>query len=204
VLTPRSTEKILNAAGLKLPAQMEVFVQDALKDACEQIGYPLVMKVIGPLHKSDAGGVQVGIKNSDEARSAWKTMLSIEDAKGVLLQPMIEGHEVILGVSREGAFGHLIMFGLGGIYTELFKDVRFAFAPLSIDESENMVKGIKCYPMLEGIRGERGMSINLLTDFLLRLSQLVTDFPIIREIDLNPVKGYDADLYAIDARIIIA
>lgn len=203
VLTPRDTEKILNAAGIKLPAQMEVFAQDALKDACEQIGYPLVMKVIGPLHKSDAGGVQVGIKNSDEARSAWKAMLSIEDAKGVLLQPMIEGHEVILGVSREGEFGHLIMFGLGGIYTELFKDVRFALAPLSIDESLNMVKGIKCYPMLEGIRGERGMSINLLTDFLLRLSQLVTDFPIIREIDLNPIKGYDADLYAIDARIII-
>ncbi len=202
-LDPETTKEILAGAGVKLPMQIEVFEQEELKSFCEQVSYPLVMKVIGPLHKSDVGGVRVDLKNYAEAQSAWKELLCIKDAKGVLLQPMIEGHEVILGVSREGAFGHLIMFGLGGIYTEVFKDVRFALAPLSIKESQLMVKAIKGYPMLKGIRGERGMSIDLLTDFLLRLSQLVTDFPMISEIDLNPVKGYGSDLYAIDARIIV-
>ncbi len=202
-LPPEIVKEILMAAGFKLPSQIEVFEKEALMSACEEIGFPLVMKVIGPLHKSDVNGVRTGISGPDDVGVAWHDLLKIRDAKGVMVQQMVEGHEVILGASREGLFGHLIIFGLGGIYTEVFKDVRFSLAPLAVEECQNMVRGINGYPMLKGIRGERGMSVELLTDFLLRLSMLVSDFPQIREIDLNPVKGFDSELFAIDARIIL-
>ena len=117
---------------------------------------------------------------------------------------MIGGLEVILGASREGEFGHLVMFGLGGIYAEVLKDVNFALAPLSLDESLRMIRGIRSYAVLEGVRGEAGMDIDVLADNIQRLGRLVSDFPRIKEIDLNPIKGVDADLYAVDARIILA
>ena len=130
-------------------------------------------------------------------------MMAINQAEGVLLQPMVDGLEVILGVSREDGFGHLIMFGLGGIYTEVLKDVQFALAPLSVAQCQSIVRGIRSFALLEGVRGDKGMDIRLLAEYLLRLGCLVTDFPQIRELDLNPVKGIDRNLYAIDARIIL-
>ncbi|MGD9366311.1 MAG: acetate--CoA ligase family protein, partial [Desulfobacteraceae bacterium] len=170
---------------------------------CAQVGFPLAMKVIGPLHKTDVGGVKLGIADNDDARRSWDDMFTIENAEGVLLQPMIGGIEVILGASREGDFGHLIMFGLGGIYTEVLKDVQFALAPLTKAESRRMIRGIRSYAILQGVRGEAGMDIDVLADHVQRLSLLVHDFPQIDEIDLNPVKGTGVDLYAVDARIIL-
>jgi acetyltransferase len=161
------------------------------------------MKVIGPLHKTDVGGVKLGIANDEEALRAWGEMLSIDNAEGVLLQPMVSGIEVILGASREGDFGHLIMFGLGGIYTEVLKDVQFGLAPLTQAESRRMIRGIRSYAILEGVRGEPGMALDVLVDNVQRLSLLVHDFPQIEEIDLNPIKGTGADLFAVDARIIL-
>jgi acetyltransferase len=194
---------VLQAAGFKLPRQIEVFKRDDLASSCARVGFPLVMKVIGPLHKTDVGGVKLGIGNDEEALQAWDEMLNIDNAQGVLIQPMIGGIEVILGASREGAFGHLVMFGLGGIYAEVLKDVQFGLAPLSEDESLRMIRDIHSYAILEGIRGEPGMDIDLLADNVQRLSRLVHDFPRIKEIDLNPIKGMGTDLYAVDARIII-
>jgi acyl-CoA synthetase (NDP forming) len=111
--------------------------------------------------------------------------------------------EVSLGASREGRFGHLVMFGLGGVYAEVLNDVRFALAPLSRNESLRMIQGIRSYALLQGVRGESGMDPEVLADCLQRLGRLVSDFPDIKEIDLNPVKGVGADLYAVDARIIV-
>lgn len=195
--------RVLEAAGFKLPRQMEVFKREDLVLNCAQVGFPLAMKVIGPLHKTDLGGVKLGIANDDDARRSWDNLLTIENAEGVLLQPMIGGIEVILGASREGDFGHLIMFGLGGIYTEVLKDVQFALAPLTKAESRRMIHGIRSYAILEGVRGEAGMDIDVLADNVQRLSLLVHDFPQIDEIDLNPIKGMGVDLYAVDARIIL-
>jgi acetyltransferase len=163
----------------------------------------MVMKVIGPLHKTDVGGVRLGIGNEEDARKAWDDLLAIKDAQGVLIQPMISGIEVILGATREPGFGQLIMFGLGGIYTEVLKDVQFGLAPLSNVESRRMIEGIRSYALLEGVRGERGMEIDILVDYVQRLSRMAYDFPQIIEIDLNPIKGTGADLYAVDARIIM-
>jgi acetyltransferase len=203
VLDPETAENLLNAAGFTLPAQAEVFDKTALSEACDKIGYPLVMKVIGPLHKSDVGGVKFGIKSLPAAETAFDELMAIKDAKGALLQPMVSGTEMILGASREGDYGHLIMFGLGGIYAEVFKDVRFALAPLSAEESMGLIRGIRSLPILEGVRGQKGVDLEVVSDNLQRLGMLVSDFPQIKEVDLNPLKGIEKNLYAIDARIIL-
>ena len=201
-LDPEAVKEILAATGLKLPFQEDVFDKANLAAACEKAGYPLVMKVIGPLHKSDVGGVKVGIPNIEKTEEAWDELMKIKDAKGVLIQQMIEGTEVILGAKKEDRFGHLIMFGLGGIYTEALKDVSFALAPLGREEGMAMIRKIKTLPILKGIRGQKDVSLDILADYLARLSLLVDNFPQIEEIDLNPVKGYETYLYVVDARII--
>ncbi len=202
-LEPEDVTGILQAAGFRLPTQLEVFKRDDLVKATDAVGFPQVMKVIGPLHKTDVGGVILGINSYEEAANAWNKLLDIPDAEGVLLQPMIKGTEVIAGASKEDDFGHLIMFGLGGIYAEVLKDVSFALAPLSEDESMQMIQTIQSFKILEGFRGEPGMDLGILSDNIQRLGKLVSDFPIIQEIDLNPIKGFATELYAVDARIIV-
>ncbi len=201
-LSPDAVRRVLAAAGFKVPAQMEVFDKGQLSKACEDIGYPMAMKVIGPLHKSDVGGVRLAMHTYEEAEEAWSNLSKIDGASGVMIQPMIRGIEVIIGGIKEENFGHLIMFGLGGIYTEVLKDVNFALAPLSLEEGMRMIRQTKSFPLLEGVRGEKGVSLNLLSEYLIRLSLLLNDFPQIVEIDLNPVKGLGSDLYVVDARII--
>ncbi len=202
-LDPLTVRRILLAAGFPLPEEITVEDQSNLSAACLRLGFPLAIKVIGPLHKTDVGGVRLGISNPAEAQAAWSALMGIPGALGVLLQPMISGLEVILGASREGNFGHLIMFGLGGIHTEVLKDVRFALAPLSKTEAYELINTIRGRALLDGVRGAVGMNTALLADFLVRLGRLVADFPAICEIDLNPVKGLGERLMAVDARIIL-
>ncbi|MFV0438009.1 MAG: acetate--CoA ligase family protein, partial [Desulfopila sp.] len=203
-LEPATVARILKAAGIPQPPQAEVFSEDQLENGCKQVGYPLVMKVIGPLHKTDVGGVRLGIENDASARAAWAEMMTIDGAEGVLLQPMIGGQEVIVGASREDQFGHLIMFGLGGIHAEVLKDARFALAPLTENEAMRLIDGIRSRPLLDGVRGAPGMNVAILAEIIQRMGQLVTDFPQIGEIDLNPVKGTGDNLWAVDARIIVS
>lgn len=203
-LNPEQVSKILSDAGFPMPPQVEAFNESELEDGCEKIHFPLVMKVIGPLHKTDVGGVIVGVNSIEELRKNWHKLMAIDNAQGVLLQPMIQGPEVILGASREANFGHLLMFGLGGIYAEVLKDVSFSLAPVSASESMDMIKEIRSYKVIEGVRGEPGMNIQKLSDCVIRLGKLVSDFPQIAEIDLNPIKGVDKNLFAVDARIIVS
>jgi acyl-CoA synthetase (NDP forming) len=203
VLDPTGVEGTLTRAGFVLPRQVLITSRDKLAAACERIGYPLTMKVSGPLHKSDLGGVRIGIGSIDVAQSTWEELMAIKGATGVLVQQIVEGSEVILGSSRSGDLGHLVMFGLGGIYAETLKDVQFALAPLAEEECREIVMSIKAFPILEGIRGQEGMSVDLLIDYIRRIGRLVTDFPAIREIDLNPIKGFGKNLCLVDARIIL-
>jgi acyl-CoA synthetase (NDP forming) len=203
-LDPDKVQAILEAAGIPLPRQIHVFQQEALIPGCRQVGYPLAMKVIGPLHKTDVGGVRIGITDDTQALEAWQALIRVPEAQGVLIQPMIDGPEVILGASREGDFGHLVMFGLGGIFAEALKDAHFALAPLSRDESLRLIQGIQGQAIINGVRGQAGMNMEVLADLLQRLGRLVCDFPRIKEIDLNPIKGINTQLYAVDARIIVA
>lgn len=196
-------ERIIRGAGFKLPIQKEILHETDLRRISISIGYPQVMKVIGPLHKTDVGGVVLDIKDEDAAEDSWKKLMAISGAKGVLVQQMIGGTEVIIGASKEKDFGHLVMFGLGGVYAEVLKDVQFNIAPLSLDESRDMIRSIRGYDIIDGVRGEEGMSEAVLIDYVQRLGQLVSDFPQINEIDLNPVKGTGTNLYVVDARILV-
>ncbi len=203
-LQPATVQRVLRGAGFRLPEQVEIHRLEDLAAGCRRVGFPLAMKVIGPLHKTDVGGVRLGIGDDNMALAAWSALMAISAARGVLLQPMIGGLEVILGASREGEFGHLVMFGLGGIHAEVLKDVSFALAPLTTGEAGQLIDGIRSRKLLDGVRGAPGMDTAMLADFLVRLGQLVTDFPEIGEIDLNPVKGSGDRLFAVDARIIMA
>lgn len=200
-LSPQLAREILTAAGLQFPCQQELTEKGALANIA--FAFPWAMKVLGPLHKSDVGGVRLNINSRVEAEQVWDEMLSIKDAYGCIVQQMLSGTEVIIGANREEGYGHLVAFGLGGIYTETLKDVNFHLAPLSVAEANKMIRSIKAFPLLQGVRGEPGMDLEMLADWLLRISRLVTDFPQIQEMDLNPVKGYDRGLYVVDARIIV-
>lgn len=200
-LSPRVTREVLQAAGIRFPGQVELADKAGLKDI--PFAFPWVMKVMGPLHKSDVGGVRVGITDRAQAETVWDEILKIKDASGVLIQQMVKGSEVIIGANREPEYGHLVAFGLGGIYTEALKDVKFALAPLAREEAERMIQSIRALPLLKGVRGEPGMDFATLGDILIRISLLVTDFPSIQELDLNPVKGYGKDIYTVDARILV-
>jgi acyl-CoA synthetase (NDP forming) len=149
------------------------------------------------------GGVQVGIQSLEGARSSWDQLVQIQDASGCLVQEMVTGTEVLIGAKREDGFGHLVAFGLGGIYTEALKDITFALARLSEEEAERMIRSMRAFPLIQGVRGQPGLDIELLSDWLIRISMLVDDFPHIRELDLNPVKGSGTDLYVVDARVIV-
>jgi len=200
VLPPDITRRVLRAAGLRLPAQ-QVLDREA-DPSSVTIPFPWAMKVTGPLHKSDVGGVKLGIRNVDEARAVGHALLRIQGATGCLVQQMIPGTEVIIGSKREEGYGHLVAFGLGGIYTEALKDVQFRLAPLSTAEAENMIQSIRAFPIIRGLRGQPSMDAGLLADMLVRVGLLVAEAPQIQEMDLNPVKGSGTDLYVVDARIV--
>ncbi len=202
MLTQEAVSEILLAAGFTLPEQITVYAKSALARACDTLCFPIAMKVVGPFHENDIGGMKTDIQNSDEAGVTWDRMLDIEGVNGIRLQKMVSGTELIMASSREQGIGQLILFGLGGIHAKILKELQFALAPLSYDESMRMIKAIKGFPVLEGIDGEQGIELDLLSDHLLRLALLVTDFPQIKKIDLIPVKGADSNLYIVDARMI--
>ncbi len=201
-LKPDVVTSILKALGIPVPMEAYACEMDEAVRITEEIGFPLVMKVIGPVHKSDVGGVLLGISSMEEMKKGFNNLISIVGAEGVLFQEMARGIEVILGISREvGGFGHLIMFGLGGIYTEVMKDVAFSLAPVSRDEALRQVTSIKSFKILEGVRGKKGMNIQRLVDIILRLSYLVENYPQVKEMDINPLMGYEDKILAVDARI---
>jgi acyl-CoA synthetase (NDP forming) len=197
------TREVLAAAGIPCPAQAEIHSGVELGDVQTIIPFPWAMKVTGPLHKTDVGGVSLGIGDLEAASEAWDRLMAINGATGVLIQQTIEGAEVIMGLSREGDFGHLVAFGLGGIYAEALGDVHFRLAPLSVAEARGMVRSIKGLAIVQGTRGQVGLDLDVLADLLVRVSLIARDVPAIREMDINPVKGRGQDLFAVDARIIM-
>ncbi|HMK35164.1 MAG TPA: acetate--CoA ligase family protein, partial [Desulfomonilaceae bacterium] len=197
------TRRVLEAAGIPTPAQVELRDRNTLGTLENEIPFPWVMKVMGPLHKSDVSGVITGIQDLAGAEAAWDKLTAIEHASGVMVQKMVSGSEVIMGLSREGDYGHLVAFGLGGIYAEALGDVRFGLAPLSREEARRMVRSIKGLPILQGTRGQSGLDLELLADLLVRVSLLARDLPRIKEMDVNPLKGRGKDLVAVDVRMIV-
>ena len=181
--------------------------KEAEKAALE-IGFPVVVKADSTtiVHKSDMGGVAVNLKDGDAVKSVVMEMekkLAADDLKFFVQKHMPDGLEVILGAKAEEGLGHLIMFGMGGIYVEVLKDVVFDITPVSATEARDMISSIKMAPLLEGVRGEKGVDQKALVEIIQRLSQLVTDLDDIKEMDLNPVIAYEDSVFVVDARISI-
>ena len=207
--------EVLEAYGFPTPKSILCTTEQECMDAAKQISYPLVMKIVSPdiIHKSDAGGVKVGIKTDDELRNSFRTITenalkykSDAKIKGVLVQEMVKSaKETILGASQDPTFGPVIMFGLGGIYVEVLKDVVFRVAPIDEQEAINMVESIKTIKLLKGVRGEKPSDLKAIADSLQRLSQLVVDFQEIKEFDINPLLVLEEGKGArvVDARIIL-
>jgi 4-hydroxybutyryl-CoA synthetase (ADP-forming) len=205
--------EILKAYGFSTPKKFLATNEEESAKAAEEIGYPVVMKIVSPqiIHKSDAGGVKIGIKNQQEAIKAFNEILlnvkkykSDAEIKGVLVQEMIgSSKETILGAKRDPLFGPLIMFGLGGIYVEVLKDVIFRIAPIDEQQAKEMVESIKTIKLLKGVRGEKESDIDGIVESIQRLSQLVTDFPEIEEFDMNPLLVLEKGngVRAVDVRI---
>ncbi len=207
--------EVMEAYGMRLPQSLLAQSPDEAAALAAQIGYPVVMKISSPdiLHKSDIGGVKVGITDAAMARDAYELIeyrarKYSRDATiwGVLVQEQVrKGREVLVGVSRDPQFGPLLAFGLGGIYVEVLQDVAFRLAPISREEAREQIRSIRTLPLLQGVRGEPPADLHAAEDVLLRVSQMVTDFPEIVEMDINPLIVYNQGEGAtvVDARIIL-
>jgi acetate---CoA ligase (ADP-forming) subunit beta len=179
----------------------------------DEIGYPIVAKIVSAdiVHKSEAGGVIVNLKSAKEAADAYKKIL--ENAKnykptakitGVLIQEMApQGVEVIVGAVKDAQFGQTLMFGLGGIFVELLKDVTFKIAPITEEDAKEMITGVKAYPLLKGFRGSAPVDVDALVKILMNASKLIMAHPEIKELDLNPIMAYAVGAKTVDARIIL-
>ena len=205
--------EVLGAYGFPVPKSALAGSRGEVAKIAEEVGFPIAMKIASPdiLHKTDVGGVVIGIESVEVAEKTFGRMVGQAreahpdaDIWGVNIQEMArKGHEVILGATRDPKFGHLLMFGLGGIYTEALRDVTFRLAPLRQLSARNMLAEIRGHKILEGIRGELAADLDTLQECLERLSQLVVEFPLIKELDINPLLVYPEGAVAVDARIII-
>ncbi len=208
-------QEILKAYGITTPKSAVGATPDEAVAYCREIGYPVVMKIASPdiLHKSDVGGIIVGVKSDAEARQAFDTLIQRAKAAkpdatiwGAQIQEMVtNAREVIIGMNRDPQFGPLVMFGLGGIYVEVLKDVTFRVAPMPRIQAQEMVASIRTYKLLTGVRGQAASDLDAVVDTILRVSQLVTDFPEIAELDINPllVREQGKGAVAVDMRLIL-
>jgi len=194
-------QEVLRAYGFPIPKSILAKKDKEAIQAAKKIGYPVVMKIVSPqiIHKSDAGGVKVGLKNSQEVKTAFKEIIKNAKKynkkaiiKGVLIQEMVKGgKETIIGSKLESGFGPVVMFGMGGIYVEVLKDVTFRLAPITNSEADEMISSIKTNKLLQGVRGEKPSDTKKLSECLQRISQLVNDFKEIKELDMNPVLVFE-------------
>lgn len=202
-LSAKDVNSLLTAAGIPTVKEFITSNLSQAKIAVQSMGFPIVMKVVGPLHKSDVGGVVLNINDMSHLEREFERMMKIENSVGVMLQQMISGKELFVGAKKEDDFGHLIMCGLGGIFIEVFKDVSVGIAPLSSQEVDKMIKSLKSYKIIEGTRGEKALNEPLFNDIVCRISSLVSIAPEISEMDLNPLLATSEKVVAVDARISI-
>ncbi|MEE9198740.1 MAG: acetate--CoA ligase family protein [Dehalococcoidia bacterium] len=207
------SKEVLREAGISTTETYLAVSRDEATALANKIGFPVVLKVLSPqiLHKSDIGGVKLGLGSEKEVAAAYGEIIAAVKAKepsatveGVSVQGMARsGVEVIMGMSKDPQFGPVLMFGLGGILVEVLKDVAFRIVPLTRRDAREMIREIKGYPILEGYRGQEPANVELLEDTLLKLSEFVEAHSEIKEIDLNPIFAYRDGLTAVDARIIL-
>ena len=197
--------ELLDAAGISRKKSVEVSKKEDALAFAKEVGcskdVPLVMKVVGPLHKSDVGGVTLGVKDLDTVAKEFDRLIVIPETYAVEMYPMLDGTDVYIGAIRDEKFGHQIFFGLGGIFIEVLKDVQSALAPITADEAKQMLTKLRGYKILQGVRGQEPVNIDLYAEQVARVSALVQAAPEIVEMDLNPLLGNPRYVTAVDARI---
>jgi acetyltransferase len=198
---PEVIHHLFKAAGIPIVKELVVTSGDAAVEAARDIGFPVVMKVVGPIHKTDVGGVVLNIRNEESVRKEFVHLMKIREATGVLVAQMALGTELFLGAKYEPKFGHVILCGLGGIYVEVMKDVTSGLAPLTLEEAMSMIQNLKSFKILQGYRGKRGVNIRYFAEIIVRLSSLLRFATEIKEMDVNPLMGKGNDIFAVDARI---
>ncbi len=200
-LLPSAVRSLLDGAGIPRAKEATVHTPEMAMEKAKVIGYPLVMKVVGPVHKSDVGGVVLNVKEEAQLLKEFERMMQIPDTTGILMQPMLSGTELFVGAKYEEKFGHMILCGLGGIFIEVLKDVQQSLCPVSKDEAMAMFKKLRSYKILEGVRGQAPIDQKVLADIIVRLSALLNAAPEIKEMDLNPLLATGNKIIAVDARI---
>lgn len=200
-LSPNQTVDLLDAAGIPRVHEIVESSKKKLLKAVESIDFPVVMKVVGPLHKSDAQGVILNVANTQEVAETFDQLMKIDAAIAVMVQPQLTGLELFVGVMKEPGFNHTILCGLGGIFVEVLNDIAARLSPISKPEAEKMVRSLRGYKLIQGARGKKGVNENLFVEIIQRLSALVEAAPEIIEMDINPLIGTQQAITAVDARI---
>lgn len=202
-LDANSVFELFDAVGIPRVNQKEVSTKEQAIEQAKKIGFPLVMKVVGPLHKSDIGGVILNINSIESVSNTFDKLIQLPDSTAVLLQQQLSGKEIYMGVAKESNFGHLILVGMGGIFVEVLKDISSGLVPIEKKEASLMIKRLKSYPIIQGVRGQDGINEDLIIENIIRLSTLIEVAPEIVELDINPFLGSSSKLIAVDARICI-
>ena len=202
-ISPTLVHELLDCARIPMVPEMVSEKADELVAFAERIGYPVVAKVVGPVHKSDVGGVSLDIKSAKHLRLEFERMMQIEGATSVMVQKMIKGTELFVGAKYEPRFGHVVLCGLGGIFVEVLKDVRSGLAPLSYAEAYSMIRSLRAYKIIKGTRGQAGINEARFAEVIVRLSTLLRFATEIKEMDINPLLADETSVTAVDARIYV-
>ncbi len=198
---PGIVRQLLECAGIPMVPEMVSSEKDQLISFAQRMGYPVVAKVVGPVHKSDVGGVTLNIRTAEHLALEFDRMMQIEGATAVMVQKMIRGTELFIGAKYEERFGHVVLCGLGGIFVEVLKDVQSGLAPLSYGEAFSMIHSLRGYKILKGTRGQQGINEQKYAEIIVRLSTLLRFATEIKEIDINPLLADGDQVVAVDARI---
>ncbi len=200
-LQPAEIQRLLHAANIPVVKEAVATTKQKIVSLAENMGYPVALKVVGPVHKSDVGGVTLNIKSQKHLEAEFIRMKKISGVTGVMIQQMLSGTELFIGAKYEPRFGHIILCGLGGIFVEVLGDVSSGLAPLTLSEAYSMIKSLRAYKIIRGTRGKPGINESKFAEIIVRLSSLLRYATEIKEMDLNPLIGSQKDLTVVDARI---
>lgn len=200
-IAPELVHQIFECAGIPMVPEMVSDSKGELTAFADKVGYPVVAKVVGPVHKSDVGGVALNIMSAEHLEMEFDRMMKIEGAKAIMVQKMIKGKELFIGAKYEPRFGHIVLCGLGGIFVEVLKDVSSGLAPLSYDEAYSMIRSLRAYKIIKGTRGQKGLNEQKYAEIIVRLSTLLRFTTEIKELDINPLLANEDNVTAVDARI---
>lgn len=200
-LPPHLVREIFSCAGIPTVPECVSADKEELLAFAEKVGYPVVAKVVGPVHKSDVGGVSLNIRTKEHLDMEIERLMQIPDATAVMVQKMIKGTELFIGAKYEPRFGHIVLCGLGGIFVEVLKDVSSGLAPLSVSEAESMIHSLRGYKIIKGTRGQKGINEHKYMEIIVRLSTILRFATEIKEMDINPLLADADNVIAVDARI---